>query len=332
MEDPIMNKALKTLLFLIAVFSIGACSPPINPNPAAQPERDVRTEEEYEERKRRDEDRNDIIQRERDRYSGQTCEELDRGDDRRAKDDCEEKCEDMYFTRGDRHDCEELEVSFIEDLFEVYENLKDADDLEDISINLFEAYLNISISGLEKVINRYSSKESEDFLIWLIDNTDALRIFEKEDRGYEALESLFQQFDSDYNEDTLYTTFTERLDGNELMQIAIFNRDKTALEWFMDYINDKNPACDGDQETKDCFEIYCKIGAEIDRDARDEWLKFEEFENYIDDIIDERVNSRNADSGDRDKYNSSGWRYGRTYIQDLNDVDDWVDELCHDLR
>ena len=327
MEDLIMNKVLKTLLFSIVAFSIGACSPP-----NTQPEGNVRTEEEYEERKRRDEDRNDIIQRERSRYSGQTCEELDRGDDRRAKDDCEEKCEDMYITRGDRRDCEELEVSFIEDLFEVYESLEDANDLEDLNINLFEAYLNISISGLEKVINRYSSKESEDFLIWLVENTDALRIFEKEDRDYKALESLFEQFDSDYNKNTLYTTFTEKLDGDELMQIAIYSGDSAIVEWFMDYINDKNPACDDDPETIGCFEIYCKIGAEIDRDARDDWLDFEKFEDYIEEIIDERVNSRDADSGDREKYNSSGWRYGRTDIQDLSDIDDWVDELCHGIR
>ena len=223
-------------------------------------------------------------------------------------------------------------MSFIEDLFEIYENLEEANDLKDINIKLFEVHLNISISGLEKVINRYSSKESENFLIWLIENADALTIFEKEDRGYEALESLFQQFDSDYNEDTLYTAFTEKLDGDELMQIAIFNRDNTVLEWFMDYINEKNPACDKDPETRDCFEIYCKIGVEIDRDARDDWLKFEEFEDYIERIINERVNSRDADSSDSEKYNSSGWRYGRSYIKNITDLDDWVDDLCHGIR
>lgn len=323
-----MNKTLKTLLLSVLFFSIGACSPPVNPS--SQPEKPARTDDYYEGRKKQDEDREDIIQRERDRYSGPTCAELD---NKRDQDECEKMCADMYSTTGDKRKCEGLEVQLIEDLHEVYEKLESADDLHEIKLNLFKFYLSMSVLGLKKVINNYSENEAEDFLTWLTKDSSAHDIFSKRDKDYNMLESLLEQFDNDYNKNRIYTTFTEKLDGDELMQVAIYSDNSDLVKWFMDFIDKKNPDCDEDTETRACFEIYCKIGDDIDRDARDDWLGYPEFEEYIEDIIDEKVNSRSADSTDDERYNSNGWVYGRTDIKDLSDLNnDWVDELCHDLR
>ena len=320
-----MNKKLKILLLMI-VFSIGACNPPVSP---PLPDESVRTSEDYEERKRSDKDREDVIERERKNYSGDTCEELTGRDQK----DCEEMCKDMYITRGDRQDCEELESDLIEDLHEAYEFLKEADDLENVSSNLFEVYLNISISGLENIIRRYKSNEAEDFLSWLLNNTEVAKIFRKEDDDFAMLEAVFKKFDGNYSNSNIHNNFIERLDGDHLMEIAITNDDEIFVEWFMEYINEKNNDCDRDTETKNCFEVYCKIGDRLDKDIREDWLDYEEFEDYISEIIEEKVNSRDADSSDNEKYNASGWRYGRSYIEDLSDIgDDWVAELCHDLR
>lgn len=321
-----MKKILKMSFLSVMGFSIGACT--INPLSPPLPDRNLNTDAYYEARNERDEDRATVIQRERDRYKGQTCEELSG----REQDDCEELCEDMYSARGDRGECEELEVRLIEDLSETYEKLEEADDLKTISSNLFEAYLNVGVSGLTKMIGRYSKKEAEDFLLWLLENVEIAKIFEKEDDDFRFLISLLESFDSDYDADKLNKILTKRVDGDELMLIAINTDEEFIVDWLMDFINETDSNCRRDTETSECFRIYCSIGDELNDDERYDWLDYDEFEEYIDDIIEEKVNSRNADSNDRDKYNANGWRYGRENIEDLGDVDDWVDDLCHNLR
>ena len=348
-----MNHFFNMFFGLTTVFFIGSCNRVTYPEQDQQPrnseeykefekvtypEQDqqprnyeqTKTEEEYEEIKRNDKDRRSVLDRESKRHSSQTCEELDRRDDEKEKDDCEEKCSDMYKNRGDRSDCEELPVTLIEDLFDMYENnLSDADDLDLIDIDLFDAYTNVSIQGLERVIDNYSSNEAEDFLTWLIDTPEALSVFKKEDRDFLLLESLFKSFDDNYNRGNIYDTFTKNLDGDDIMEIAILEGDEV-VEWFMDFINEKNKACEDDTETRACFKVYCKIGDELDEDTRDDWSDIDEFEDYLEDIIDEKVNSRQGEGTNR---NSTGWIYGNKNIEGLNDLsNDWVRELCHGLK
>jgi len=143
------------------------------------------------------------------------------------------------------------------------------------------------------------------------------------------LESLFKSFDDNYNRGNIYDTFTKNLDGDDIMEIAILEGDEV-VEWFMDFINEKNKACEDDTETRACFKVYCKIGDELDEDTRDDWSDIDEFEDYLEDIIDEKVNSRQGEGTNR---NSTGWIYGNKNIEGLNDLsNDWVRELCHGLK
>ena len=331
-----MTNLSKTLLFLSFTFTLVACKPTpviIQEPPQNKTTHGNKDDNYYNTIKRNDTDRADVLKDIRDRYSGSTCDELDRKDsDKRT---CEKQCDDMYQTRTARKDCEELEVSLIEDLFDLFEILEEADDLDELKVldySLFDVYLNVSISGLVKIADRYSENEAEDFLLWVLENELVLDIFRKEDKEHDIFESILAKFDSQYNTANLNTTFTKKLKGSELMQIAIQNEESSMHAWFLDFINEKNEACDDDTETKDCFQIYCRIGDELDKDDKGDWSEFPEFEDYLKEIISDKVNSKHADSSDGEKYNRTGWSYGRHGIEDLGDLsDDWVNDLCHGL-
>ena len=92
--------------------------------------------------------------------------------------------------------------------------------------------------------------------------------------------------------------------------------------------------CKSDTETRACLAVYCKIGNGIDDNARDDWMDFDDFESYIEDIIDEKVNSRQGTGNNR---NTSGWIHetaagsSNNEIEDTGDLENWVDDLCQGL-
>ena len=318
-----MTNLSKLLLFLSFIFTLVACKPDpviITTKP---------TTDEYKNIKKA-KDRKEILEDITKSYKGSPCNELDRKDKNKRK--CEEQCKDMFGTITSRKECRKLKVSLIKDLYDQFKILEEADDLQDINSRLFEVYLNVSISGLSKIADRYSDNEAEDFLFWVLKNETILNIFRKEDNNHIMFEKILKKFDSNYNTNSLNTTFSKKLEGSELIEIAIRNSESQMMTWFLDFINDKNEACDKDTETKDCFEIYCKIGDELSEDDKAEWLEVSEFEDYLKDIISKKVNSRNADSSNAKRYNRNGWSYNRQGIEEFSDLsDDWVSDLCQDL-
>ena len=325
-----MNSTIKRIFLGVVIFLTGACFGPQNtivPNPADLEQKQKR----FDDKRERDTDRDDVIRNTRSKYSGTACEDLTGRD----QDDCEEICKDIYSgDRGARRECEELPEDLIEALEEVYELLEDAneDDFAGIDAELFDTYLNIGISGLEEIIEDYSNKDAEEFLYWLIEDEEIGEIFRKEDDDYQALESVFEQLTSNYDVEKVWEVFDEDIDGDELIELVINSSDEV-IDWFMDYINDQNSACDEDTESKDCFEVYCRIGDIINRSDRDDWLRNETFEDYIEDIINEGTNSDNR--GDQDQ-RGTGWTYGSDKsageFEELDNLsDDWVDDLCGGL-
>ena len=329
-----MNSTIKTFFLGVAIFFTGACFGP-SQTAIDTPTTPPRTEREYEEKRQRDTDRDNVIRNTRTRYSGRACEDLTG----REQDDCEDICKEIYSgDRGARRECEELEIDLIEDLEEVYELLEDAndDDFASIDPELFDTYLNIGISGLEEIIEDYSSKDAEEFLYWLIEDEEIGEIFRKEDDDYQALENVFEQLSSTYNPAEVWEIFDEDIDGDDLIELVINSSDEV-IDWFMDYINERNSACEQDTESRDCFRVYCRIGEIINSNDRDDWLDNESFEDYIEDIIDEGVNSNNRGSQSERGETSGpnkGWTYGdgNGEFEELDDLnDDWVDELCNGL-
>ena len=303
-----MNQFLKILLFFLIGFLVGACSP----SPTHQ-----QNQASFEEI--------------RQQYSGEICNDLT-GDFLK---DCKIQCDEMYHRTKDRNKCQELELGFIDDLYRAYKSLKKADDLDDIDPEVFSAYINIdfeAIEALERIIKDYSSGSAKEFIFWLISEREIARVFRKADNHYNTLEALFKEINSNYKPKEIWESFTDRIEGAPLMESIIDEGEETA-DWFMEFINEKNPACAEDIETIDCFTVYCEIGDRLDEDSRDSWMEYERFEKYIDKIIDEKVNSQQA--RDKNKRNENGWvhedapRNTRDQIGDKHDFDeDWVEELC----
>ena len=323
-------KHLKLTSFLLSLALLASCSgappPPITP-----PLRD------YDTRKLSDTDRDDVMSRSRTRLRGNTCEkELEKDKNH----DCEEQCKDIYSRRADREDCEELTVRQVEVLVKLHEALEDPDDdvLADLDLEDFDVYLNVSIEPFDKLIRRYSSREAKEVLLWIAENEDVTEIIEDEDDDYKNLASLLDKLESNNSGVDLWRPFVKNINGSDkLMEVVIEEGNEVALSWFQNYINDQSTCENGDDTDLDCFTIYCKIGDGIDEDSSQDWLDYEDFQDYIDDIIDKGTNGVTDDD-----YPSDGkWcREGATLltctkinkiIEDEGDVDKWVDDLCGGL-
>ena len=285
----------------------------------------------YDARKSQDEDRDRVLEDSRRRRSGNVCEEEDRDHE------CKNLCKEMYGRVGDRKDCEKLTVTQIVALFDLYELLEepDEDDLVDVEVEDFDVYLNVSIASLEDLIDdEWTSRESKEFLYWLINNEEIALVFEKEDDDYKTLTALLKKIDN-FNSDDIWEPFTTKIEDDKLMAVAIDSGNEMVVEWFMDYIEDKNNECRNEMVSLGCFEVYCKIGDGIDEDFMEDWLSYGDFESYIDDIIGKGVNSNNpALAGGDSTPNATGWTYGdgEGKFEDVGDIDDnWVEELCAGL-
>ena len=290
----------------------------------------------YDVRKERDEDRDDVLKRSFTRRSGDVCEKEDRDHE------CKEQCKEIYRRIRDRDDCEELTIAQVDKLFELWELLEkpDEDELEGVDPEDFDVFLNISIAALEDLVDDWSSRESKEFLYWLINNEDATEVFEKEDDDYDTLTAILREIKSGWNFDNIHEPFVTKIEGGRLMEVAIESRNEKVIEWFMEYIEDKNSDCQDETVSQDCFQVYCRIGDGIDDDSMEDWLDYDSFQSYIEDIVDDRINAVN----NTDEPGTGSWFYGESgsdctnanvggrCFEDAGDTtDDWVKDLCGGL-
>ena len=309
---------------LVLSFVVG-CVPP-QQQPGVFDPIQVRDDSDYDDRKRYDDDRNDVLRNSRTRRSGNICEDEDRDHE------CRDMCKDIYGRRGDREDCEELTVAQVEVLFDLWEILEepDEDELDGVDPEDFDVYLNISIASLDDLVDDWNSRESREFLYWLVNDEDAAKVFEKEDDDYRTFTSILKEIKSFNANSETWKPFLEKIEDDRLIEVAIDSGNEGVIEWFMDYIEDENTACNNETVSQNCFEVYCKIGDGIDEDFMEDWLGYEVFESYIDDIIDDKINATNGAGDDA----GSGWTHGDSdgEFEDIGDIsDDWVADLCGGL-
>ena len=191
-------------------------------------------------------------------------------------------------------------------------------------------YLNVSIEPFDKFIRKYSSREAKEVLLWIAESEDVAEIIEKEDDDYENLASLLDKLESDNSGADLWKPFVENIDGGDkLMEVVIEEGNEVALKWFQNYINEQS-IC-SDETDPDCFTIYCKIGNGIADDSAQDWLGYEDFQDYIDDIIDEGINANGGDGTEATPYYWGNARNDNNEFEDESDVNEWVDDLCGEL-
>ena len=294
-------------------------------------EQETRTDETYANKKESDTDRESVIERTAKKFKGNLCKDED------SNHNCYKYCQQMYRINDDEQDCiNKLTTGQVNAIYEVYKVLKnpDEDKLKDIDVDAFNLFLNLSIAGLDDLIDDYTRRDASRVLGWIIDNEKIARVFIKEDKKYASFLKLLKELSSrTITASNFHVPFTLSVGGSVLMTLVI-EQDDFVIDWVHDFINEKNTHCKKSRETKACFTVYCKIGKSMSAKARKNWLKSDKLENYIRDIINEKINSRQGTGSER---NTRGWTHedaagsSSSEIGDIKDVDDWVDDLCMGL-
>ena len=315
-----MNKFILVLLFLIVLILHGCSS-----------EQETRTDETYANKKESDTDRESVIERTAKKFKGNLCKDED------SNHNCYKYCQQMYRINDDEQDCiNKLTTGQVNAIYEVYKVLKnpDEDKLKDIDVDAFNLFLNLSIAGLDDLIDDYTRRDASRVLGWIIDNEKIARVFIKEDKKYVSFLNLLKELSNrTITASNFHVPFTLSV-GDSVLMTLVIEQDDFVIDWVHDFINEKNTHCEKNTETKACFAVYCKIGKSMSAKARKNWLKSDKLGNYIRDIINEKINSRQGTGSER---NTSGWIHedaagnSASEIGDVKDVDDWVEDLCMGL-
>ena len=332
---------LKSIGFGFLLAFIAGCIPVPGGNGGFFPPQAPRN---YNEIKRNDEDREIVINKAK--LRGRACEEED--DNHKCYDNCRE-----LYSRNDRDECEELPPVQIEQLVYVHELLKDPDEdeLEKIEARDLDIYLNISIKPFDLHAKKYRSREAEDILVWIIQKEDIAKIIEKEDDDYKFLQTILNTLER-FDSNNVHEPFTNSVNGQTLIELAVHHDNEIALEWFQKYVFDTSRNCENDEDDLTCFAVFCRIGESMDRrdGLREDWISYDYFERYIDGLIKNKTNANDYDAVDNkpafndkdscegdtlnktDCWNSNNLR-GVDFIEDIKDLNDgWFNELCKGIN
>ena len=293
-----------------------------------------RNDEEYDRRRERDSDRDDVIDRSRKRHTGGAkCE---------GNDDCEEMCDDIYDRRRDKEDCEDLSVRQVELLKDVYELLEDPDldDLEGIDLEDLDVLINISIEPLDDRVGKYSRREAKEMLVWIASSSAVANLFEKEDDDFKILKKLLGEI----NSDSLSALKATLDSGDSFMEIAVEESNEEAALWIHDFMEEE--LCSGNVESAACLQKYCDLARAMNNDPAKDMLDFEFFEEYLENIVEEGVNGNEwargrRTTGDGNTAAKTNHKDCDTTLpfndatadcepfEDLDDLEDeWWEELC----
>lgn len=281
------------------------------------------------------------------RYAGEDSCRSELEDDRDHT--CKEDCRTIYTNSDDREDCEKLSVEKIQDLYSVYNRLKDAavplnsTDLEDL-----KAYLKISTSAFVRAISRdYHTSEAKDMLVYIAEDDEVAEIIADYDENYRVLYHLLKKVKSSHKQDNdLADIFTTDMRGrskhSNLFEIAILDGDnETAVNWFLDYILAKQPNCKSTDDTdaghRACFDKICAIGNDffddddVDNETMSAWFRHGSFSNYIEDVIIEHSIRGCASPSGACKWDNTGSdAVTSSNVEEKSDADSksWVGLLC----
>ena len=207
----------------------------------------------------------------------------------------------MYKRRADRDDCEELTVTQIDALMDVYEALESADNLNSIVLSDLKVFFKVSIAGFDNLAREYKRGEVRDILDWIVTEPDVTEFFRDEDDDYETLETLLQRLRpyeyASYTEDktTLTDVFTVGIDSKKtILEVATEAENEDAIEWLMEYFFKKHKDCvvhTGDELSLPCWRAICNIGNKFDDDTnREILLEIPPFEDYVSEIMKKGIN------------------------------------------
>lgn len=253
----------------------------------------------------------------------------DRGDCSDEK-DCEEICEDIYEARSAQKDCEELSVSEVEDLEEVYKALKDPDfedELEALDLDSLKTYINIDeAKQLHEFADDWSSRDVKEILEWIASSEEVTSIFKDADEetggsyGDFKIEALNKKnvpekvsANDDYD---LIINMLGKIDGkigdalvssaSYFFEKAIEEDNEELLKWVHDLIDEQgagvligkkargaaiaNTCYQGRLDHPSCLKLYCSIAKKMDDDLATDLLEIDYFRSYIEEVIEDEIN------------------------------------------
>ena len=240
-------------------------------------------------------------------------------------------------------DCVEyLTATEISEIKEIHEILRKPalDKLDRIDEYLFELYVSIDFVPLRSLIQKYSPEQSKAFLYWSMSNETAFNEVYYTDWKYKNFK-LLKSIIADNPFPEVYTPFLEkiRIPGNQeqrLIEVMIDSGNDDVMVWFQKYIETDSKECRADSKNKDCFQVFCKVGSQLDKNRRKKWIELSggvfNLERYLEGIIKAKTNAVNGSfwGGHR----GIGWTYGSgpNQLESLNDLGaDWVSALCKGL-
>ena len=234
----------------------------------------------------------------------------------RSSHSCHQLCREMY--PRDRDECLEEDPDTIDNVYEVYQALENARDLDVINLEDLETYLDISIVSLNSLIREYKRNDAEDMLIWIAEDSEVAELIRAEDDDFRILNdllSLMSRFDSS----KIDVPFTRRVNNRDtLIDYALTHGNEEALDYFIEYILMGGQDCRADNNDIACLALMCKIGRSNRERERDYYFFSRAFEDFISEIIDNRVNgTTDADSAGPEWIKGAG--DGK--IDDLSDLD-----------
>ena len=224
---------------------------------------------------------------------------------------CLDICEDIYDRKKDINNCNQLQMSFFPSFMEIFNILSNPYDLEDFNPQYVHYYvlqrvLDINPDSILPFINDYNDSERVTLLDWIIGDENLTKIFSSEDTGLQILGSLL-----DYRHDLSWEVLTLRERKGNLFDLIIEYNNEAALEWAHSFVTGQ--LCENQLYSKDCLQKYCSAASNWNYAG--DLLKFEFFENYLDEIIRRNVNKAN-------------WKDPN--FEDSNDLnEDWQEELCN---
>ena len=254
--------------------------------------------------------------RTRDRRRDESCES------ERESHECYDLCKEIY--TKDRDECLEEDPDIIEKIYDVYKDIEKSNDFNKIDLNDFKQYIDVSTSSLLSIIRDYSRGEAEDMLVWIAENNKVAEILSGEDEDFRILDDLLSTITS-FDSREVQEPFIRDIDRDTLMDYALQAGNDEALDYFLEYVFRTSRSCDKKLSTG-CLEVICLIGrGSVDRD-RDYYLDSPVFEDFMSDIIKEKINSTTRTVINTPE-NADGWDYGTGAIDSVSDLgDSWANK------
>ena len=223
----------------------------------------------YSDRNRRDQDRDSVLARSRERYAGSPkCEESKA---------CVNFCN--IYHRSVREDCTNLHLAQVKkfrDIYKAFENFIE-DSFNAINPVDFQVFVKLDIRPLEGLIRKFNAVQVQRVLAWIVDNESIAEVFLDEDDDFDLLKELLEKLHTDKK-----TALSKPLyAGDSLMELAIYNGGP-AMDWIHGFFGEE---CDSNFGWELCIlkNWYCQV--KLNDDSWDELVEYGDFEDIVSYIL-----------------------------------------------